>query len=112
MDKALNGGIPKGKIVLVAGGTGTGKSTLCLQFAVNGAGFGERTLYVSTEQNKEELVEQADGFGWNLVSLEKKKKLKIVYFDVTKGDSSFTIIAKFFIFGLLYLLSILGLFGF
>ena len=88
LDKALNGGIPTGNIVLIAGGAGTGKSTLCLQFAINGAQlFGEKALYVSTEQNKSELYRQANGFGWNLEELEKKQLLKVVYFDVTEGDS-------------------------
>lgn len=88
LDKALNGGIPSGNIVLISGGAGTGKSTLCLQIAVNGASlFGEKSLYISTEQNKEELYHQARGFGWPLEDLEKKQLLKIVYFDVTEGDS-------------------------
>jgi circadian clock protein KaiC len=88
LDKALNGGIPQGNVVLVSGGAGTGKSTLCLQFAVNGASlFGEKSLYLSTEQNKKELFKQADGFGWNLADLESKQLLKLVYFDITAGDS-------------------------
>jgi len=88
LDKALQGGFPEGNVVLVSGGAGTGKSTLCLQFAVNGAKlFGEKALYVSTEQNKEELYKQADGFGWNIEDLENKHLMKIIYFDITGGDS-------------------------
>ena len=88
LDKALNGGFPEGNVVLISGGAGTGKSTFCLQFAVNGAQlFGEKSLYVSTEQNKEELYKQADGFGWNIGDLENKKLMKIIYFDITGGDS-------------------------
>lgn len=87
LDTALQGGIPQGNIVLISGGAGTGKSTLCLQFAVNAAKFGEKALYVSTEQNKKELYKQASGFDWNLEELEKNESLKIVYFDVTEGDS-------------------------
>jgi len=88
LDKALSGGIPQGNIVLISGGAGTGKSTLCLQFAVNGASlFGEKSLYLSTEQNREELSRQAEGFGWKLEDLEAKQLLKLVYFDITAGDS-------------------------
>ncbi len=88
LDKALNGGIPNGNIVLISGGAGTGKSTLCLQFAINGATlFGEKSLYISTEQNKEELYRQASGFNWPVKALEEKRLLKIIYFDVTEGDS-------------------------
>jgi circadian clock protein KaiC len=88
LDKALQGGIPSGNIVLISGGAGTGKSTLCLQFAVNGAAlFGEKALYISTEQNKEEMYRQAAGFNWRLGDLEAKQLLKLVYFDITAGDS-------------------------
>jgi circadian clock protein KaiC len=88
LDKALNGGIPQGNVVLISGGAGTGKSTLCLQFAVNGASvFGEKSLYVSTEQTKAELLKQAAEFGWGLEDLEAKKLLKLLFFDITAGDS-------------------------
>ena len=86
-DKALNGGIPKGNIVLLSGGCGTGKSTFCLQWLVNGATkFKEKGLYISTEQNKEELAKAASQYGWDLADLEKKNLLKIAYFDVVEGD--------------------------
>ena len=87
LDKALMGGIPEGNIVLVSGGAGTGKSTLCLQFLVNGASlFGEKGLYVSTEQTQAELYKHSEKFGWNLEDLEKKNLVKVVYFDITEGD--------------------------
>lgn len=87
LDKALNGGIPQGNIVLVSGGTGTGKSTFCLQYLINGAQlFGEKGLYVSTEQNKEELYKQAGLFNWNLSDLEQKNLVKVAYFDITGTD--------------------------
>jgi len=88
LDVALNGGFPQGNLVLVSGGAGTGKSTFCLQFLINGATlFGEKGLYVSTEQNKTELYRQASGFNWKLQELEQRNLIKIVYFDITRGDS-------------------------
>jgi circadian clock protein KaiC len=87
LDKALNGGFPDGNIVLLSGGAGTGKSTLVMQFLLNGASlFGERGLYISTEQTREELHRAADKFGWNLKDLEDKSLIKIIYFDITGGD--------------------------
>ncbi len=87
LDKALTGGIPEGNIVLLSGGAGTGKSTFCLQFLVNGAKmFGEKGLYISTEQDDIELQRHAEGFRWDLMDLQKKNLLKIVYFDITQGD--------------------------
>src|SRR3989344_2750210 len=86
LDKALNGGIPFGNITLVSGGAGTGKSTLCLQYLVNGAKMGEKGLYISTEQQRSELYKTAESFGWDLPALEKSGKLKIAYFDVVETD--------------------------
>ena len=83
LDKALEGGIPESNIVLLSGGCGTGKSTFCLQYLVNGAiKHKEKGLYITTEQNKEEIYKAAAQFGWNLGDLEKKKLLKVAYFDV------------------------------
>ena len=87
LDKALNGGIPKKNIVLLSGGAGTGKSTLALQYLYNGAKmFGEKGLYISTEQSKEDLFKAAAGFGMDLMELEKKNMLKVVYFDIVETD--------------------------
>ncbi len=88
LDKALNGGIPYKNVVLISGGAGTGKSTLCLQYIVNGAYmYGEKGLYISTEQSRDELAKSAQNFGWNIADLEQKGLLKIMYFDVTGGEN-------------------------
>jgi len=96
LDKALNGGIPKKNIVLVSGGAGTGKSTLCMQYLVNGCKMGEKGLYVSTEQNEEELKKTASNFGWDLDGLVKSGKLKIVYYDVLITDNFLDKIANIY----------------
>lgn len=87
LDKALNGGFPEGSLVLISGGAGTGKSTLCLQFLVNGAKVGEKGLYVSTEQTQEELIKQSVSFGWDLEGLIKKNMVRIIYYDITGQDN-------------------------
>lgn len=88
LDKALNGGIPKGNLVLLSGGAGTGKTTFCLQYLINGALlFGEKGLYITTEQNQAELRKAAAGFGWKLEDLEKTGMVKVKYMNILKGDS-------------------------
>jgi len=88
LDKALNGGIPVQNLVLVSGGAGTGKSTLCLQYIIRGAEkFGDKGLYVSTEQNKSEIYKQGESLGWKIQDLEKKGKLMIKYIDIVKGGN-------------------------
>jgi len=87
LDKALNGGIPAKNLVLVSGGAGTGKSTLCMQYLINGGKmFKERGLYISTEQNEGELKKQAEQYGWNIWELEEKGLLKIIYIDIIKEN--------------------------
>ncbi len=87
LDKAMNGGVPNGNTVLISGGAGTGKSTFCMQFLVNGATiFGEKGLYISTEQNREELYKQAGAYNWRLAELEQKNLIKIWYYDITGGS--------------------------
>lgn len=87
LDKALNGGIPQKNIVLVSGGAGTGKSTLCTQYIYNGAKlFGEKGLYISTEQSKAELFKASMNYGMNFEELEKKNLVRLEYFDVVGTD--------------------------
>lgn len=87
LDRALNGGFPEGNLVLLSGGAGTGKSTMAMQYIVNGATlFGEKGLYISTEQSEEELQKAASQYGWNLVDLQNKNLIKVVYFKVLGED--------------------------
>lgn len=77
LDKILNGGIPESSVVLISGGPGNGKTILCLQFIVNGIKKGEKGLYITFEEDKNQIYNQAIEFGWDLKKLEKEKKLVI-----------------------------------
>ncbi|WP_135805547.1 ATPase domain-containing protein [Halorussus marinus] len=66
LDRALNGGLPEGRTVLVTGGPGTGKSTLGMQFLQAGLEAGERCLFVSTEQTDEEVRASFESFAFDL----------------------------------------------
>jgi circadian clock protein KaiC len=48
LDEMMGGGMPYPSTVLVAGGTGTGKTTFCMQFLFKGAEMGERGMYFTT----------------------------------------------------------------
>ncbi len=87
LDKALGGGFPEGSLVLLSGGAGTGKSTLSMQYLFNGSQiFGERGLYISTEQSEDELKKTASQYHWNLTDLENKNLLRLVFFKVLGED--------------------------
>jgi KaiC/GvpD/RAD55 family RecA-like ATPase len=59
------GGIPRGNSVLIAGGTGSGKSTFCRQVCFNLAAQGKHCLYVSFEETIERIEKSMLSFGWN-----------------------------------------------
>jgi len=61
-------GMPQGSSVLVAGGPGTGKSTLCRQICYNLVSKGKKCMYVSFEENKERITKSMKKFGWDVES--------------------------------------------
>lgn len=66
LDDILNGGIPKGHLYLVEGDPGTGKTTLALQFLLEGARIGEKGIYVTLSESKLELEQVARSHGWDI----------------------------------------------
>lgn len=62
LDQLLNGGVPKGNAVLVAGPPGTGKTTLCLEFIARGAEEGESGAFISVTEPVDRLIGFADGY--------------------------------------------------
>ena len=77
-DALLDQGIPQGTSVLIAGGTGTGKTIFCLQTLFNLAKNGEKCIYLSFEESEQRLQKHMDDFGWKWRELEKNGLLKIV----------------------------------
>lgn len=66
LDDVLLGGFTRGCLFLVEGQPGTGKTTLALQFLLEGAGAGERNLYITLSETKAELFNGAASHGWTL----------------------------------------------
>ena len=79
LDEVLSGGIPRGRVVLVMGGPGTGKTILSTQFLVKGAEvYGDNSIFVSLDENREHYYTEMKKFGWDLAKLEKEKKFAFV----------------------------------
>jgi circadian clock protein KaiC len=66
LDEILHGGLPRDEMHLIQGVTGTGKTTLALQFLSEGLRTGEPVLYVTLSQSKQHLERIARSHGWNL----------------------------------------------
>jgi circadian clock protein KaiC len=66
LDEVLGGGLPVNRLYLVQGHPGAGKSTLALQFLREGVRRGERVLYITLSETREELESVAQSHGWDL----------------------------------------------
>ena len=66
LDNVLGGGLPANRIYLVEGEPGAGKTTLALQFLLEGARLGDSGLYVTLSETKEELELVAESHGWSV----------------------------------------------
>jgi circadian clock protein KaiC len=66
LDEILAGGYSEGNVFLVEGEPGAGKTTVALQFLMEGAAKGERCLYVTLSETADELRQGASSHGWTL----------------------------------------------
>lgn len=79
-DAMIGGGFLHKSMNMISGGPGTGKTIFGLQFIWNGAvKYGDRGLYISFEEDAEDLMKDAASFGWDFKKLEKLGRAKIVY---------------------------------
>ena len=66
LDDILRGGYPPCRLYLVEGHPGSGKTTLAMQFLMDGVRRGESALYVTLSETKRELLAVARSHGWSL----------------------------------------------
>ena len=66
LDDVLGGGLPRDSLYLVEGNPGVGKTTLAMQFLLEGKRQGERVLYVTLSETRTELLTVAQSHGWDL----------------------------------------------
>jgi circadian clock protein KaiC len=81
LDEVLGGGLNPNRIYLLEGDPGTGKTTLALQFMLEGARAGEKCLYVTLSETAEELRAVARSHGWSLDA--------ITIFELTPPEANF-----------------------
>ena len=70
LDTLLCGGLPTDRLHLIQGRPGAGKTTLALQFLLEGARRGERGVYVTLSETASELRGIAESHGWSLDAVE------------------------------------------
>nr|WP_315382314.1 ATPase domain-containing protein [uncultured Sphingomonas sp.] len=70
LDDVLSGGLARGRVFLLEGSPGTGKTTIAMQFLRAGAASDERCLYITLSETEEELRATATAHGWDLQGLD------------------------------------------
>ncbi|WP_341631949.1 ATPase domain-containing protein [Sphingomonas agri] len=70
LDDITAGGLARGRLFLLEGSPGTGKTTIATQFLMAGAAAGERALYITLSETEDELRAGAQSHGWSLEGID------------------------------------------
>jgi circadian clock protein KaiC len=87
LDEVTGGGLPKGRVTLVCGSAGCGKSLLAMEFLVHGAvRYGEPGVCMDFEETEEKLRANVASLGFDLRDLARRKKLLVDYVAVERHE--------------------------
>jgi len=87
LDEITQGGLPKGRPILVCGSAGSGKTLLAMEFLVRGAlEYNEPGVFMAFEENAEELTKNVASLGFDLEDLSKKKKIVVDYVYIERSE--------------------------
>jgi circadian clock protein KaiC len=86
LDALIEGGIPVGATVLVAGNPGTGKTILTAHFLYEGLSKGETGVYVSFSESKKQFYDNFERFGMRFLDFEKDNKFAFLNFASVNKD--------------------------
>jgi circadian clock protein KaiC len=85
LDEVTGGGLPKGRVTLVCGRAGCGKSLLAMEFLVHGAvRYGEPGVCMDFEETEEKLAANVASLGFDLHELAKRKKVLVDYVSIER----------------------------
>jgi len=83
LDELISGGLPRGRVILVLGGPGAGKTILASQFLYKGISqYGENGIFVSLDEGKNHYYSEMLKFGWDFKKAEEEGKF--IFIDATR----------------------------
>ena len=87
LDEVTGGGVPRGRVTLLCGSAGCGKSLLAMEFLVHGAvRYGEPGVCMDFEETEGKLAANVASLGFDLRELSKRKKLLVDYVAVERNQ--------------------------
>ena len=89
LDALIKHGVPKGELILLSGTAGTGKTIFGIEYLYLSK---EPGVFVTFEDQVQEIKHQASCFGWDLDTLERKNKLRILKYEPYRLEDIFTLI--------------------
>lgn len=83
LDELVDGGLPEGRVILVIGGPGTGKTIMCSQFLYKGIYENqENGIFVSLDESKDHFYSEMQKFGWDFRKAGDARKFAFI--DATR----------------------------
>jgi len=87
VDEITYGGLPKGRPTLICGGAGCGKTVFAMEFLYRGASeYNEPGVFMSFEENSDELIKNFSSLGFDLPGLIKQKKILLDYVFIERSE--------------------------
>jgi len=87
LNELLSGGFPEGRVILVVGGPGTGKTIFAAQFLYKGiSDYQQNGIFISLDEYKDHFYSEMQNFGWDFKKAEEEEKF--VFVDATRMSRS------------------------
>lgn len=88
LDELIEGGFVESSVNLISGGAGTGKTIFCSQFLWDGLDKGDNCLFISLEEDPDQIKLDAKEFGWDFEQYDEDQ-FKITYLNPFKDSGGF-----------------------
>ncbi|MBI4020508.1 MAG: ATPase [Candidatus Aenigmarchaeota archaeon] len=81
LDAVMQGGFITNSVNLISGGAGSGKTIFCAQYIWSGLEKGESGVFITLEEDPQDIRDDVEQFGWDFRQYEKKGLFKLIYHD-------------------------------